>query len=159
MSKGIKTKRKYQVNVIALKNFCKKNNITKINYLHIDAQGVDMKVIQSLGEYKKNLFEGVLEISKNEKLNIYQNEKSLKDLKKNFKKWKFKITKIDEVQKNYPSYNIYFRNLSKDMNNERNIFIYPNKRIERMFKRIFLERINLKDFFFIFIWKIKKIFV
>jgi len=34
--------------MIKLKDFCKANDITKIDYLHIDAQGFDYEVLQGL---------------------------------------------------------------------------------------------------------------
>lgn len=38
------------VDVIRLDNFVKKHRIEQIDYLHIDAQGMDLRVIKSLGE-------------------------------------------------------------------------------------------------------------
>ena len=113
VSKGLKTKKKYKVKVITLDKFCKNNSIDIINYLHIDAQGNDLRVIKSLKKFRKCLLEGVAEVPKNNKLRIYMQEQSFNELKKKFKQWKFVITKIEEVQKNYPSLNIYFKTNNK----------------------------------------------
>ena len=156
VSKGIKMKKKYKVKVLTLERFCKSNSIKIINYLHIDAQGNDLRVINSLKKYKKFLLEGVVEVPKNNKLKIYVNEHTYKDLKKKFKLWKFKITNIEEVQKNYPSLNIYFKNMNSYPFERNNIiFRHPKKRLERLFKRIFLERTNIKDLVYLFFWKFK----
>ena len=157
--KGLKVRKKYKVKVLTLESFCKKNSIKIINYLHIDAQGNDLKVIKSLKNYKKYLIEGVAEVPKSAKLGIYDREQTFNELKKKFRKWKFEITNIEEIQRNYPSLNIYFKNNHVDLKTENKIiFKYPTKRLSRMIKRIFLEKINLKDIIFLYFWKLKRIF-
>ena len=103
VSKGMKIKKRYKVKVLTLEKFCKKNSIKIINYLHIDAQGHDLRVIKSLRKYRKCLIEGVAEVPKNNKLRIYDHEQTFNELTKKFIQWKFEITKIEEIQKNYPS--------------------------------------------------------
>ncbi len=156
VSKGIKPKKKYKVQVTTLEKFCKNNSVSVINYLHIDAQGNDLRVIKGLKNFKKCLIEGVAEVPKNNKLKIYEREQTFNDLKLNFKKWNFKITKIEEVQKNYPSLNVYFKTNYKKKNKETKNFIHSTKRFERIFKRIFSNRLGLKDFIFLYFWRIKK---
>lgn len=160
VAKGLKIKKKYKVKVYTLEKFCKKNSIKIINYLHIDAQGSDLKVIKGLKSFKKYLLEGIVEVSKNNKLKIYENEQSYKELKNQFKKWKFKIYKIEEVQKNYPQYNIYFHtnNIKVRMDNKI-LFNYPTKRSERMIKRIFLNKTNVIDIIYKYYWKILAIYI
>tara|TARA_Y100000310_G_scaffold325882_1_gene390062 strand:+ start:81 stop:878 length:798 start_codon:yes stop_codon:yes gene_type:complete len=156
--KGMGIKKKYKVKVLTLEKFCKKNSIKIINYLHIDAQGTDLRVIKSLKNFKKCLIEGVVEIAKTNKLKTYCHEQSFNDLKKKFKKWKFEITKIEEVQKNLPSLNVYFRTNNKRINEQNEIiFNYPAKRLGRLFRRIFSKKINLKDVIFLYLWKLKNI--
>jgi FkbM family methyltransferase len=43
---------------IRLDDFCKKNNISKIDYLNVDASGSDFNVLKSLGEYINLVEEG-----------------------------------------------------------------------------------------------------
>jgi FkbM family methyltransferase len=50
-----------EVEVITLKSFIETNNITQIDYLHIDTQGSDLKVLEGLGEYISIVKEGVME--------------------------------------------------------------------------------------------------
>ena len=157
VSKGIKMKKKYKVKVLTLEKFCKINSIKIINYLHVDAQGNDLRVISSLKSFKNCLLEGVVEVPKNEKLKIYINEHTYKDLKKKFKLWNFEIINVEEVQKNYPSLNIYFKNQkNKVLDTNDIIFKHPKKRLERMFKRIFLDEENFKDLIYLLMWKLKK---
>ena len=63
---------------------------------------------------------------------------------------------MEEVQKNYPSFNVYFNSSTNKQNkmNDSN-FIFPTKRFERMFKRIFSDNAGLKDIIFLYYWKIK----
>lgn len=50
-----------KVKVIRLDTFIKENNIEKINFLHCDTQGSDLKVLESLGEYINILQSGEIE--------------------------------------------------------------------------------------------------
>ena len=156
VSKGLKIKKKYKVKILTLEKFCKNKHVEIIEYLHIDAQGNDLRVIKGLGKYKEKLVAGVTEVPKNDKFKIYHKEHSLKELRKKFKKWKFNIVKMEEVQKNYPSFNVYFNSSTNKQNkmNDSN-FIFPTKRFERMFKRIFSDNAGLKDIIFLYYWKIK----
>ena len=100
VTKGMKMKKRYKVKVFTLEKLCKENSIKIINYLHIDAQGHDLRVIKGLKFFKKRLIEGVAEVPKNNKLRIYDHEQTLNELKKKFIQWKFEITNIEEIQKN-----------------------------------------------------------
>ena len=86
MTKGLKTRKKYKVKVYTLEKVCKKYSIKIINYLHIDAQGNDLRVIKSLKNFKKCLIEGVAEVPKSDKLKIYNKEHSFKFLEKKIKR-------------------------------------------------------------------------
>lgn len=156
--KGFKIKKKYKVKVIKLESFCKKNSIKLISYLHIDAQGHDLRVIKGLGSYKKYLLEGVAEACKNSKITIYNNEKSFYDLKKNLKKWGFNISFIEEVQKGSGYYNVYFKKKRKIIQENEVSIKIPNKRLGRMFRRIFLNTANFKDFIYVWIWKFRRVY-
>jgi hypothetical protein len=46
--------------------------LDEIDYLHIDAQGMDLSVLRSLGRYLSKVKGGVLEAPINEKKKIYQ---------------------------------------------------------------------------------------
>ena len=158
INKGINVKKKYKVEVLTLEKFCKNTPIKIINYLHVDAQGNDLRVIKGLKSFKKILIEGVAEVPKTEKFKIYNHEESLADLKKKFKLWKFIITKTEHVQRNHPGLNVYFKTKNQSVLKINKInFRHPSKRLERMIKRIFIEETNIKDLFFLYFWKIKKL--
>jgi FkbM family methyltransferase len=42
----------YEVQIIRLDTFCELNNINRVDYLHIDVQGAEHKVIKGLGKYR-----------------------------------------------------------------------------------------------------------
>ena len=50
-----------EVEVITLNTFIKENSITKIDYLHIDTQGSDLKVLKGMGNYINIVNAGVME--------------------------------------------------------------------------------------------------
>ena len=160
VSKGVKVRKKYKVKVVTLEKFCKENSIKIINYLHIDAQGNDLRVIKSLKNFRECLIEGVAEIPKSDSLTMYNREQSFKDLKKKFREWKFRITRVKNVQKNIPYLDISFKTKNKKTNEENKIiFKHPTKRLRRMFKRIFSKKISLRDIIFLYYWKIKTSFI
>lgn len=56
---------KQKVMTIRLDDFCRMYNITKIDYLHIDAQGSDFNVLKSLGNYIDIVDAGKVEVAYN----------------------------------------------------------------------------------------------
>lgn len=102
----IKTK-EIQVEVIRLDWFVKENGIAKIDYLHIDTQGSDLKVLQGLGDQLQIVLSGVLEAGTKPDILYYgQNteEQCVKFLIENG----FKITKIESNDRFRNEVNIYF---------------------------------------------------
>jgi FkbM family methyltransferase len=77
-----------QVQTIRLDTFIEKNNISKIDYLHIDAQGADLTVLQSLGKHTKIVKEGCCEAARDQTVSIYKEQTS------------FLYTVIDWLMKN-----------------------------------------------------------
>lgn len=63
----------YDVETTRLDTFIEQNNLNNliIDYIHINAQGVDLDVLKSLGVYIKNVKEGVIKTFKNQDKNIY----------------------------------------------------------------------------------------
>ena len=70
----------YEVETIRLDTFIESNNLnnTIIDFIHIDAQGVDLDVLKSLGKYINNVMAGVVETVKDKDKSIYidQNDKT-----------------------------------------------------------------------------------
>ena len=61
-----------EVDVIRLDTFIEANGITQIDYLHCDAQGSDLLVLEGLGKYISIVKEGFIEVSANKKLALYK---------------------------------------------------------------------------------------
>tara|TARA_B100001250_G_C19562720_1_gene684084 strand:+ start:44 stop:811 length:768 start_codon:yes stop_codon:yes gene_type:complete len=133
--------KKIKVTSINLKTFCKKKNINKILYLHLDAQGTDLEILKSLKKNINSVNEGVIEVAKNNSTAIYKKNHTIKDLKKFFSK-KFKINKIEPNTKLNNEFNVFFE--KKIMTDKR-----VNKNYNtRYFYRIFNKKKNYKDDFF-----------
>lgn len=66
----------YEVPTTRLDTFIEEAGLQemKIDFLHIDAQGVDLDVLKSMGKYIVNLKEGVLETVINPEKTIYSNQ-------------------------------------------------------------------------------------
>jgi len=98
----VKTKR--------LDTFVREMGITSIDYLHCDAQGNDMNVLESLGEYHSILKEGVIEVAYNIELYSGTNNTFA-----NAQRWMnehgFEITRIHTGRKDAEA-NVHFRRKS-----------------------------------------------
>lgn len=81
----------------------------KIDFLHIDAQGVDLEVLQSLGVYIKNLQAGVVETVLEDVKSIYKDQKNnIESLKEFFIAKGFEIDKIECNDGTKCEWNVYF---------------------------------------------------
>ena len=137
-------KKKIKIKTIRLDSFCKQKDIKNILFLHIDTQGSDLNVLKGLGLYRKKVISGILETAKNKKIQRYENESTLHDVIKNFKRWQY-IIKKKEKNFNDFEYNVYFKNLNFKINE----FIPKFKTTYniRFFRRILENRNTLKDSF------------
>ena len=133
--------KKIKVKSITLEKYCTDNKINIINYLHIDTQGSDLKVLKGLKKKIKIVQKGVLEAALNKKNSLYRKNHTIKDAKMFLIDNDFKISKIEDIDEN--------------IKNEKNIFFYRknidyfkklnNKYNLRYFNRIIFDRIKLKD--------------
>jgi len=66
----------YDIETIRLDTFIEKEGLenTIIDYIHIDAQGVDLECLMSLGKYINNVNEGVIETVIDNNKSIYLNQ-------------------------------------------------------------------------------------
>jgi len=138
--------KKVKVRVITLYDFMEKYNIEHINFLHIDTQGHDLNVLKGLKKKINDVLEGEMEASLNKKKSAYQNNHTVDNVKKFFKKTNIKINKIVNV-----------KHLSKKgvLNNEADIyFLNKKKKIKfkinrkynkRYYARVLNENTYLKD--------------
>lgn len=98
------------VQTIRLDDFLIKNNINKIDLLHIDTQGTDLIVLQSLGELLNKVNSGVVEVPQSSKVMLYKNQHTKDEMINFLKNKNFEIWKITHQQNEN---NLYFRNLGK----------------------------------------------
>jgi len=98
----------YTVDVIRLDDFIAENNITRIDYIHIDTQGSDLKVLEGLGE-KISLVDGGMMEAANKDDILYYNQNNKKDSVFFLEKNGFKITKISPNDPDLNEVNITFK--------------------------------------------------
>jgi FkbM family methyltransferase len=103
----------YEVETTRMDTFIEENNLTEtvIDYLHIDAQGVDLDVLKSFGTYLKNVKEGVIETVLDLEKSIYVGqvnnvENTILFLKEN----NFIVTNIASNDPTNCEYNLFFKN-------------------------------------------------
>jgi len=103
----------YEVETIRLDTFIEENNLqdTQIDYIHIDAQGVDLECLMSLGKYIKNVYEGVIETVMDKNKSIYQtqNLNYFENVEKFLTENNLKITEIRSNDGTKCEYNVYFK--------------------------------------------------
>ena len=112
----------------------------KINYLHIDTQGSDLKVLKGLNKKINIVEEGILEAAVNKENSLYSTNHTIKDVEKFLTKNNFKISKIEAIDENIKNEkNVYFQKKSlnkKDLNRKYNL---------RYYNRLISNKLNLKD--------------
>lgn len=107
----------YEVETTRLDTFIEENNLqdTIIDYIHIDAQGVDLECLKSLGIYIKNVMSGVVEtvIDINKSIYVNQNENTYENVEKFLLENGFKITGVHHNDITNCEYNVYFERIIK----------------------------------------------
>ena len=102
----------YEVETTRLDTFIESNNLnnTIIDFIHIDAQGVDLDVLKSLGKYIKNIMAGVVETVKDKDKSIYidQNNNTLDSVQEFLLSNGFIINNIESNDNTECEYNVYF---------------------------------------------------
>lgn len=85
-----------EVDVIRLDDFMNENNIDHIDYLHVDVQGKDLEVLQSLGTKISSVNEGVIEMPTSHDTKLYKDQKYLdKDAIDFLEKNGFRVVRIE----------------------------------------------------------------
>jgi FkbM family methyltransferase len=102
----------YDVETIRLDTFIEEQNLqnTIIDYIHIDAQGVDLDVLKSLGKYINNVKSGVVETVYEQDKSIYvgQNDNTLNNVIKFLELNNFNITNIVSNDRTNCECNVFF---------------------------------------------------
>jgi FkbM family methyltransferase len=105
----------YEVETIRLDTFIEEYGLQDliIDYIHIDAQGVDLECLMSLGKYINNVQEGVLETVKDTKKAIYvtQNINVLTNVTDFLQSNNFEVTKVESNDITGCEFNIFFKRL------------------------------------------------
>lgn len=105
----------YDVETIRLDTFIEKEGLENsiIDYIHIDAQGVDFECLMSLGKYIKNVKEGVLETVIDINKSIYSNQimNTFENIKSFLENNNFEIIGLDKNDITDCEYNVRFRSL------------------------------------------------
>ena len=108
---NLKFSEKLEVGVIKLSTFIEQNSIGVIDFLHIDAQGNDLKVLKGL-ENKINIVQsGVVEAAREGKT-YYTNQNLKEETVKFLEDNNFKIEKIDNNDGMGNEVNIFFKKMS-----------------------------------------------
>jgi FkbM family methyltransferase len=143
-----KIKKYLKVKTITLEKFCQTNNINRINYLHSDTQGNDLKVFQGLGKYKKFLERGVMECSVNKYRSLYQFNHTLNQVKKTLFKDKFTIFKIENVSENMSNeVNVFYKKNFISKKKYKINLKYNNRYLRRLFSGKTYVKDDIRDFF------------
>ncbi len=105
----------YDVETIRLDTFIEKEGLENsiIDYIHIDAQGIDLECLMSLGKYIKNVKEGVLETVIDINKSIYSNQimNTFENIKSFLENNNFEIIGLDKNDITDCEYNVRFRSL------------------------------------------------
>jgi FkbM family methyltransferase len=103
----------YDVETIRLDTFIEEYGLQEspIDFIHIDAQGVDLDVLKSLGKYIQNVQAGVVETVKDEAKSIYVNqaENTLENVETFLKQNGFSITRVESNDNTDCEYNVHFK--------------------------------------------------
>jgi len=100
-----------EVDVIRLDTFIKEHNITKIDYLHIDTQGSDLKVLEGLGDYINIVMEGAMEAAAKEDI-LYDGQNTQQESIEFLQNNGFDITGIQINDEYHNEVNIFFKRRS-----------------------------------------------
>lgn len=84
-----------------------------VDFIHIDAQGVDLDCLKSLGKYIANVKAGVVEtvIDKNKSIYVGQDDNTLENVSIFLSLHGFKITNIQGNDNTNCEYNVYFEKI------------------------------------------------
>lgn len=97
------------VDVMRMDTFITKNNIERIDFLHCDAQGGDLKVLQSFGDKLSILQSGVVEAAS--RVNLYNVDNSGQSIVEFLEQNNFNVTNKHDVGSASEEIDIYFERL------------------------------------------------
>jgi hypothetical protein len=102
----------YEVETTRLDTFIEQEGLenTTIDFIHIDAQGVDLDVLKSVGKYITNVKAGVLEtvMDNNKSIYIEQKDNNFENVKMFLESNGFTITDLHSNDNTNCEYNVFF---------------------------------------------------
>ena len=105
----------YDVETTRLDTFIEEYGLQNqiIDFIHIDAQGVDLDCLKSMGHYIKNVLAGVVEtvIDKNKSIYIGQEDNTLENVSIFLASNGFKLKDIQRNDNTNCEYNVYFEKI------------------------------------------------
>ena len=105
----------YEVETTRLDTFIEEYHLenTIIDFLHIDAQGVDLDCLKSVGKYIGNVMAGVVETVKDNEKSIYvgQDENTFENVDQFLTTNGFKISRVEGNDATQCEYNVFFEKL------------------------------------------------
>lgn len=105
----------YDVETTRLDTFIEEYGLQNqiIDFIHIDAQGVDLDCLKSMGHYIKNVLAGVVEtvIDKNKSIYIGQEDNTLENVSIFLESNGFKIKNIQRNDNTDCEFNVYFEKI------------------------------------------------
>jgi FkbM family methyltransferase len=106
----------YDIETIRLDTFIEAYELQTriIDFIHIDAQGVDLDCLKSLGKYISNVKAGVVETVKDAKKSIYvgQEDNTLVNVTEFLSTNGFEITEIQSNDRTNCEYNVFFKRVN-----------------------------------------------
>lgn len=115
-----------EVDVIRLDTFIKKNNIPRINYIHIDTQGSDLNVLEGLGEKISIVYEGVMEAANKDNI-LYFGQNGKTESITFLQNKEFEVSNIKPNDSDFNEVNIFFKKKKKMKKIKQYIVTYNNE--------------------------------
>jgi FkbM family methyltransferase len=105
----IKKSAEIQVECIRMDDYCKQNNITRVDIFHCDVQGMDLRVLQSFGDLIHIVQSGQIETATSTSSAIYANQDATLDKCREWLESKgFIITQVESNDPQTNEVNIHF---------------------------------------------------
>jgi FkbM family methyltransferase len=98
--------RTIEVDVMRLDTFVAERGISRIDFLHVDAQGVDLQVLRSLGEHIALVKGGVIEVPQSAEVKLYRGQHTREEALEFLRAHGFEIRDVIPQQNED---NVYFR--------------------------------------------------
>jgi FkbM family methyltransferase len=94
------------VNVIRLDDFILQNRVSQIDFLHVDTQGTDLRVLRSLGDEAHRVRAGVIEVPLNDEVMLYKDGHTREEVERFLGENGFCVWKVESQQNEL---NLFYR--------------------------------------------------